>query len=90
MIVHIFVVHFTLHGCWYTVLGYNSNLIFSEITITNIPILLVKHVSLLQRWSHILIQIINLMNALGLLEDNYPIGIHNVIMGVFNVVLSGV
>ena len=90
IIVCIFVIHFILYGCWYTVLGWKVDLIFREIVITDVPIGLVGYFPRIWRWRKVSIQIVHLTDALDVMEDDYPIGIHNVIVDIFNTVLKGV
>ena len=72
-IVCICVVHFFLRGCWSTVLGCDADIIFNEITITDTPMLLVEHISLLKSRKKLLSQIVHPADALIVLDYVYPI-----------------
>ena len=87
--IHIFVLHIILHGYGQTILGYDADLIFSEISIMDSPIGLVMHVLLLRRGIQVLIQFTHLTDTIGILNYATPKGFHNVIVNVLQVILKG-
>ena len=54
VIVLIFILNFILHGCWKSILSWNTNVILRELFVADDPIYLILLIPLHQRWMEIL------------------------------------
>ena len=84
----IFILKLILHGCKDSILCINSNNIFIELFVADVPIRWLKPSSLHQRWGKLIFQVVHLTDALRVLEDADSEWFYNVIVNIFDVFLE--
>ena len=87
LIVLLDILQFILNGCWDSVLSCNSNNVFINLFVEDVPTRLLETYTINRRWGELIFWVIHLTYAFGILEDADSEGFHNVIVNFSDMIL---